>query len=54
MSIKSEYIVLYWDSIRYLGSRLDTDKDIKSRKGLAIQAENKLKYILDSKKLEQK
>ena len=40
-----------WKKCKYLGSLLDTDEDIKRRKGLAVQAANKLKYILDSKKL---
>ena len=39
-----------WKECKYLGTILDTEKDIKRRKGLAISAYTKLKYILESKR----
>ena len=35
-----------WKTIKYLGSILDTEKDIKRRKGLSIDAFNKYEIIL--------
>ena len=35
-----------WKTIKYLGSVLDTEKDIKRRKGLSIDAFNKYEGIL--------
>ena len=40
-----------WRKCKLLGSILDTDGDIKRRKGLAINALNKIKYIIDNDKL---
>ena len=40
-----------WRKCKYLGSLLDTTEDISRRKGLAIQASNKLKHILESNRL---
>ena len=40
-----------WRLCKYLGSMLDTGKDIKRRKILAITAANQLKIIFDNKKL---
>ena len=40
-----------WRKCKLLGSILDTDGDIKRRKGLAINALNKIKYILNNNKL---
>ena len=40
-----------WKKCKYLGSLLDTKSDISRRKGLAISTYNKVKHILDSKKL---
>ena len=38
-----------WKSCKYLGSLLDTEEDIKSRKALAIATYNKLKNILENR-----
>ena len=40
-----------WRLCKYLGSMLDTGKDIKRRKILTITAANQLKIIFDNKKL---
>ena len=40
-----------WRLCKYLGSMLDTGKDIKQRKILTITAANQLKIIFDDKKL---
>ena len=40
-----------WRLCKYLGSMLDTGKDIKQRKILTITAANQLKIIFDNKKL---
>ena len=40
-----------WKKCKLLGSLLDTENDIKRRKGLAIAAINTLKYIFNSSKL---
>ena len=37
-----------WKKCKYLGSLLDTNEDIKRRKGLAISAYNKLEHIFKS------
>ena len=39
-----------WKNCKYLGSFLDTDKDINRRKILATNTYNQLKYIFDNKK----
>ena len=38
-----------WKTCKYLGSMLDTQKDINRRKGLGIAAYNKMKTILENK-----
>ena len=40
-----------WKKCKLLGSLLDTEEDIKRRKGLAIDALNKIKFIIDNNKL---
>ena len=40
-----------WKKCKYLGTILDSEKDIKRRKGLAIDSFNKLKHVLQSKKV---
>ena len=40
-----------WKSCKLLGSLLDTENDIKRRKGLAVDALHKLAYIFKNKKL---
>ena len=40
-----------WKDCKYLGSKLDTEKDINRRKGLAICTYNKISNILQHKKL---
>ena len=40
-----------WKSCKLLGSILDTENDIKRRKGLAVDALHKLQYIFKNKKL---
>ena len=40
-----------WKTCKLLGSLLDTENDIKRRKGLAIDALHKLKYIFNANKL---
>ena len=39
-----------WKKCKYLGTLLDTEEDIKRRKGLAISAFNQLKQFLESKR----
>ncbi len=39
-----------WKKCKLLGSLLDSEEDIKRRKGLGINTYNKLKYILESRK----
>ena len=39
-----------WKKCKCLGSLLDSEEDIKRRKGLAIDTYNKLKYIIENKK----
>ena len=38
-----------WKKCKYLGSLLDTEHDIKRRKGLAIDTFNNFKHIMESK-----
>ena len=40
-----------WKKCKFLGTMLDTQCDIKRRKGLAIDALKKLKYIFNNKKI---
>ena len=40
-----------WKKCKYLGSLLDSESDIKRRKGLAIDSFNKLKQIFKSKRI---
>lgn len=40
-----------WKMCKYLGSLLDTEHDIKRRKGLAIDTFNNFKHIMDSNKV---
>ena len=40
-----------WKKCKYLGSLLDTEHDIKRRKGLAIDTFNNFKHIMESKKV---
>ena len=39
-----------WKNCKYLGSLLDTDKDVNQRKILATYTYNQLKYIFENKK----
>ena len=41
----------HWKKCKFVGSMLDTTNDINRRKGLAMCAYNKLKYIVESKKV---
>ena len=43
-----------WKNCKYLGSLLDTDKDINRRKILATNTYNQLKYIFENRKTSQK
>ena len=40
-----------WKERRYLGTRLDTEADMKRRKCLANTSLNKIKYIAKDRKL---
>ena len=40
-----------WRKCKYLGSLLGTSEDIARRKGLALNAYNKMKHLIESKKL---
>ena len=39
-----------WKKYKCLGSLVDSEEDIKCRKGLAIGTYSKLKYIIENKK----
>ena len=41
----------HWKKCKYLGSMLDTNEDMKRRKSLALMSFNKLKYVLEDRKL---
>ena len=40
-----------WKKCKLLGSILDTNNDIKRRKGLSLDAVQKIKYMFNNKKL---
>lgn len=43
-----------WKKCKYLGSMLDTEEDIKRRKGLAMMTYNKMKNVIEHKKTSKK
>ncbi len=40
-----------WKKCKLLGSHLDTEEDIKRRKGLAINTHNKMRHVVENKSI---